>query len=161
MSMYNMLFGVNPFSKVYLALVGLDIDRVGRFRDCFIRRSGEELQILVWTRNGGPNRDEYEEVTDALRKNPNYVEDYDDTFDSTYAGYVFKVPDDVKDVVKTMTEIHDNQIVDPSERFKALIEKLQNGNENDPDVKRAMEAGKKILSPVLETLNAETKKAES
>jgi len=160
MSMYNMLFGVNPFSKVYLALVDLNIESVGRFRDCFIKKEGDELQILVWTRNGGPNREEFAGITETLRANQYYVRDYDDEFDSTYAGYLFKVPDNVKDVVKTMTEIHANQIVDPSERFKTLIEKMKNGNESDPDVKRAVEAGKKILGPVLEMINAEAKKAE-
>lgn len=52
MSLYNMLFGVNPASGVILATLGLKPDEVGRFRDCFI----SDGQIAVYTRNGGGNR---------------------------------------------------------------------------------------------------------
>lgn len=53
MSLYNMVFGSNPASRIILATLGLSPDTVGRFRDCFI----SEGAIAVYTRNGGGNRD--------------------------------------------------------------------------------------------------------
>lgn len=52
MSLYNILFGCNSESAVILKMLGLTMDDVGRFRDCFV--SGDE--ICVYTRNGGVNR---------------------------------------------------------------------------------------------------------
>lgn len=53
MSMYNAIFGTNPFADLLLSAVGLDRSAVGRFRDCYI----EDGMIAVYTRNGGGNRD--------------------------------------------------------------------------------------------------------
>lgn len=36
MSLYNTLFGVNPLSKMILASLDLTIEKVPRFRDCYI-----------------------------------------------------------------------------------------------------------------------------
>ena len=53
MSLYNMLFGVNPLASACLFALGLRPQEVGRFRDAFI----ENGEIVVLTRNGGGNRD--------------------------------------------------------------------------------------------------------
>jgi hypothetical protein len=151
-SLYNALFGRNPLSPFYLAILGLDIADVGRFRDCFLQKTDEgEVRIVIYTRNGGGNRDAYEEVTKNLQAHPEYVTDFDDDFDCTYASYVFKVPDKLIDTVKAFAERPD-QNVDPGARFKDLLDKMQAGKDDDPTVKHAMEVGKKILEPIIDKL---------
>ena len=111
MSLYNMINGVNPATFLLLPLLGKHPDEYPRFRDCFIGKlsnSDKEVDtfgiptkeldltdriISVYTRVGGGNRDDYQKEIQKLRKMPEYVEDYDDDFDSTFATFVFKIPD--------------------------------------------------------------------
>lgn len=155
--MYNMLFGKNPASRLLLAMLNLAEPDVGRFRDCYLRRgargadapsSDEELYIVIYTRNGGGNRDDYEEVTAALQALPTYVDDYDDDFDCTYASYEFKVPEAFKATAEELASLGASSAVSPEEKFKTLIENLQNKDSNDPAVKRAMEVGKEIFGKI-------------
>jgi hypothetical protein len=90
MSMYNMVFGVSPAAPLLMAALNLKAADVGRFRDCYLTDAGE---IAVYTRNGGGNRDDYQDVFDALEKHPQYLRDEDDDFDCTYATIYFSVPD--------------------------------------------------------------------
>ena len=53
--MYGLMFGENPASEFLLALLDLTKDDVGRFRDAYVEKDGEE--IAVYTRNGGGNRE--------------------------------------------------------------------------------------------------------
>jgi hypothetical protein len=153
MSLYNMLFGRNPIAPLYLAFLGLSQSDVGRFRDCFVQQTDEgELRIVIYTRNGGGNREEYEDVTEALRAHPQFVTDFDDEFDCTYASYVFKVPPEFDEAVKTLVTTLPDQAVDPGARFQKLIGDLQANKTDDPKVKRALEVGEQILAPILKQL---------
>jgi hypothetical protein len=159
MSMYAMLFGRNPLAQVYLAMLGLSPDDVGRFRDCFLQKEdGEEPRIVVYTRNGGGNRDDYAGTTESLQAHPEYVTDFDDDFDCTYASYVFKVPETFKEHIEKILATVEGQVVDPGARFQELLAKLESGDKSDPQVKHAMEVGEKILSPIIEHLNKEASK---
>ena len=92
MSLYNMMFGVNPAAFLVLPMLGRHASEYPRFRDCFLN---EEKQIVVLTRVGGGNRNcGYGE--EELYKDPNFVKTYDDEFDSTYGYYVFNVPEEWK-----------------------------------------------------------------
>src|SRR3990167_2492115 len=102
--MYTMLFGQNPVARELLEVLGLRPSDVGRFRDAVLL----EDCIAVYTRNGGGNREHYENAngTDAgegcpctgciitfhLPKHPLYLRDQDDSFDNTYATVYFKFP---------------------------------------------------------------------
>jgi hypothetical protein len=120
MSLFNMLFGQNPESSNLLALLGIDQERVPRFRDCYW--NGES--IIIHTRTGGGTREYYEseEVcrdnypqyfddekekpcgpwNSDLRKLPGYTHDSDDDFDSTYADFHFTPPKDAIDRLSQM-----------------------------------------------------------
>lgn len=102
MSLYNLLHGRNPFSGVLLKVLGIDQDDgkypSGRFRDIFLNE--DATKILLYTRNGGGNRENYQYVFDALSKHPNYISDNDDYFDCTYATIEFSVPETHKEFVK-------------------------------------------------------------
>ena len=53
MSLYNIFFGKHSQAEIILATLGLSPSDMGRFRDCFI----SDGQIVVYTRNGGGNRE--------------------------------------------------------------------------------------------------------
>lgn len=76
-------------------LLDLDLRQVGRFRDTWLELDEQgEPRIALYTRNGGGNRPDYTKQTAFLQGHPEYLFDRDDTFDSTYATYYFKVPQD-------------------------------------------------------------------
>lgn len=153
MSLYNMLFGRNPMSRLLLSMLNLTEGDVGRFRDCYIARDDQNRpHIVIYTRNGGGNRDDYEEVTSALQAHPEYVTDYDDDFDCTYASYEFKVPEKFLATVEELATLGAEPDDSPMERFKKLIENMQTGKADDPDVKRAMEVGKDIFGRIEEQM---------
>ena len=137
MSLYNMLFGKNPMSNILLRILNLTENDCGRFRDAYI----EKDKIVIYTRNGGGNRDhwdflyeEYDEGEDCpcpgciieykLPEHPNYITDYDDDFDCTYAYIEFSIPDKYKDFIKIVVE---NQlpVETVNEKFSNLLKELQ------------------------------------
>lgn len=132
MSLYNMVNGVQPATFFILPMLGRHPDEYPRFRDCFIgkmtqdfnnpdqfgipsRKHGEEDLISVYTRVGGGNREDYQSEIDALRAVEGYVEDFDDEFDSTFATFVFKVPEKFKEDFK---KIKNGEIKDISKEYK-------------------------------------------
>lgn len=131
--MYNMLFGVNPAFPILLKALNvsyhgktLNIEGEydpGRFRDIFL--SGEGDKILLYTRNGGGNREDYEEVIRKLQTHPLYITDYDDEFDCTYATFEFSVPDSLQLVLDKLMETQGGPPVDLSERFSAIVEEMK------------------------------------
>jgi len=96
MSLYNMVSGYNKACLLVLPMLGKHPEEYPRFRDCFV---GDEEhpeydgKILVYTRVGGGNREYHVDEIKELRKMPGYVTDYNDSFDSTYASFVFDVPE--------------------------------------------------------------------
>lgn len=97
MSLYNIINGVKPCTFFIAPLVvGHPQENVGRFRDCFLIDDDKpeyNNHIFIYTRMGGGNRKDYNEEIEKLQNNEFYVEDYDDDFDSTYATFVFKIPE--------------------------------------------------------------------
>lgn len=96
MSLYNMVHGVNPAAFFILPMLGKHPDEYPRFRDCFLRdeeRPEYDNHIHIFTRTGGGNRDGYEQENQAMRDMEGFVADFDDSFDSTFASWVFKVPE--------------------------------------------------------------------
>lgn len=98
MSMYTLFHGRNPQADAILAMLNLTKGDFARFRDVFVTQG----QIAVYTRLGGGNRDSYEEVFESMSKHPNYLDDRDDDFDSTYCTFYFSFPDAFKDELSAM-----------------------------------------------------------
>lgn len=103
-NLYNMIKGVNQEAFFILPMLGKHPDEYPRFRDCFV-----DGRINILTRTGGGNRESYEADNQAMREMPGFVTDYDDSFDPTFAVWVFDVP----------------------ERWKADFDKLEAGNVQD------------------------------
>ena len=128
MSMYNMLFGTNPDSDRLLEFLGKSREDFGRFRDVYM----EDGFIVVHTRNGGGNREDYEDVFEEMSTHPWYSHDADDDFDCTYANIYFKVPDDAN---KTLLALHTfNEGRAPSEKWAELLGHLESLVERDKNV---------------------------
>lgn len=96
MSLYNMLHGYTPAVIWILPMLGKHPDEYPRFRDCFVGDKAHPEyadHILIYTRTGGGNRECYETENQAMREMKGFVTDYDDSFDETFASWVFKVPE--------------------------------------------------------------------
>ena len=117
MSLYNMVFGANPDSDTLLEILGKTRAEFGRFRDVYV----EDGCIVVHTRNGGGNREDYEDVFDEMSTHPWYVRDADEDFDSTYANIYFKVPDESIEQFKVAFA---NQGTNPTKAWEELFSAL-------------------------------------
>lgn len=141
MSLYNAINGVNQATFFILPMLGKHPDEYPRFRDCFIgglenadendqfgipqKKTSEEKVISVYTRVGGGNRDDYESQIEELQKMPNYLRDYDDDFDSTFATFVFSIPEKWKADFDKITEGKANEISDDyKQELKRVFPKL-------------------------------------
>ena len=99
----------------------------GRFRDIFFERdeSGKG-NIILYTRNGGGNRDAYEWVFTLLEEHPLYLSDWDDDFDSTYAYIKFSAP---KEIEEFFEGVEAGKFERVSERFQREIQEMEEGKE--------------------------------
>jgi len=99
----------------------------GRFRDIYYEHEeGKEPKIILYTRNGGGNRDFYQYVFELLENHPLHITDYDDDFDCTYAYIEFKAPESI---IKFFDGMKTGKLANVSEKFKAEIEAMEKGKE--------------------------------
>jgi hypothetical protein len=109
----------------------------GRFRDIYFEHEeGKEPKIVLYTRNGGGNRDWYEYVFELLSNHPLYIQNYDDDFDCTYAYIEFSAPESV---VKFFDGIKTGKLPNVSEKFKAEIEAMEDGKEPNAAIVQIIE----------------------
>lgn len=154
MSMYNQILGTYPFAKLLYVMMGFnDSDKypVGRIRDVYLKKYDDDLRVVLFTRNGGGNREEYQDVIDALAKHPCYIRDYDDDFDTTYAYIEFSTPEIFRDQIEEMYEIA------PEERgckmFMDIVNRMENPEaKDDVFVKRCMDLGNRIIDSIKENM---------
>ena len=118
--LYNMVYGVNKLAGPLLTALGINHHDVPRFRDCFLHKDGT---IVIYTRTGGGNCEEYQSQNDAMKFQAHYLRDEDDSFDSTYALFHFAVPESVKPHVPVLLE--KGYGVDPAKRWAETIEQLK------------------------------------
>lgn len=118
MSLYNQLFGESSIADTLLFTLGLTREDCGRFRDCFIFKDN----IVIYTRNGGGNRDEYQYVFDEFAEHPNYISDEDDDFDCTYARIYFSFPEKFKKELEDLAAMNPSE--DPTTKWENLLKKL-------------------------------------
>lgn len=155
MSFYNMIHGTNPFAPILLGMLGLEPSKCGRFRDCYMSENGKE--IVVYTRNGGGNRDEYQPVIDELAKHPNYLRDEDDDYDCTYASIFFSVPEEFKTTCVRIADKTDT--TPPNKRWEKFIEDLSSDTQNSK-TSRAKEIMGEVIKAIQSGQSKEIKTPE-
>lgn len=128
-----MLFGQNKNSDELWNILNLDDYEVGRYRDIYLREyhaddseckyHGMEpgKYIVLLTRNGGGNREDYEGCFESLRGHPNYEDDWDCDFDCTYAEIAFSIPEKVKEEIEKQESAQDR-----GEAFNDVINSIKN-----------------------------------
>lgn len=177
--MYNMLHGVNPISPILLISLGLKHHKLnpegewptGRFRD--IHLSADGSKIMLFTRNGGGNRDcwDYGECDRAttpethdkgclvyvnwkLTQHPNYIKDYDDEYDFTYAYFEFKTPEVLDNALDKILEAQGGAPKSLREKFTAVMDEMKSMSKEevqaDPRFKSLVDIVNKIGKVVEE-----------
>jgi len=135
MSIYNMMHGTNPATFFILPMLGKHPDSYPRFRDCFLQDEEHpkyDDHIHVYTRTGGGNRDDYEVENGIMAEHPNYINNFDDSFDSTYASWVFSVPEEWKDdfgkikngEIKGISDEYKNKLYEIFPKLKDALDKI-------------------------------------
>ena len=121
MSLYNTLFGENEDATALLGMLSLRRQDFERYRDVYLNKKG--TKIIVLTRIGGGNRSDYKNVFKNIKKHPDYIKNYDDKFDKTYAYFEFNVPEKYKHTCKTIAPKEDRLSV--GDMFKKEAEESQ------------------------------------
>jgi len=93
MSIYTLLNGQpsEEESRRVESWFSWKIDSFPRFRDLAVNPS--EPRVVVLTRTGGGNREEYEEENEALTRLEGYLRNSDADFDDTYAEWEYEIPE--------------------------------------------------------------------
>jgi hypothetical protein len=142
MSLYNALFGKNPFAPSLLMMLGIDETQVPRFRDCYLNADRE---IVIYTRTGGSNRAAYQVENEALTRLPGYLRNRNDEFDSTFTYFIYQPSAEFSDLV---AEIVGKQgVIDPRASFDKLIADLQ-AKKDTPETRRAMQVGRDVFRKI-------------
>jgi hypothetical protein len=140
-------------SSALLAMLHLEVSDVGRYRDCYLSRGVDEYDkdggicIHLYTRNGGGNREDYQDVFEKLSAHPEYVKDYDDSFDCTYATIVFSIPKEFVDLVETLaaSDIPDAVPLSPQQKFEKFMTELEKKEPSE-----SVERVTKAMQPIFE-----------
>lgn len=144
--LYNLLFGVNPFAFRLVRALGLMPDDFGRFRDAFRAEGG----IVVYTRCGGGNRQDYGPVFARMREHSLYLRDADDGFDNTYCTFFFRMPElpgvDFTDYLGA-----DIGLWNPDKRWADMQAWLQKADpETDPKMAAIVERARPVFKPLTD-----------
>jgi len=157
--LYNAVFGRCPFDQLLLKAIGIKVEDIPRYRDCYLTDNNE---IVIYTRTGGGNREYYEKPMAAndeidykgpynedLRNNPYFERDEDDSFDSTYAYFYYQIPSKIKSECKLLKEF--GAVRDPHKSWAQLMEQLTNSNSRDPAVQEAKRVIQELLIDALKS----------
>jgi hypothetical protein len=123
-----------------LGELGLSPADVPRFRDCYIDRYAAE--IVIYTRVGGGNRDDYTAGIAQLRAHPLFRRDDDDRTDATYANFRFAIPERHRDVLLLIADKFTRSA--PAELWAQALADLDAGRDT-PATRRSRAVGERII----------------
>lgn len=119
-----MMHGVTNATFFILPMLGKHPDEYPRFRNCFLCNNAYpeyDNHIHVYTRTGGGNREDYEAKNEEMQSMSGFVVDFDDLYDSTYAFWVFEVPEKWAD---DFAKIKAGNIKDVSAGYQAELHRV-------------------------------------
>lgn len=149
MSLYNELFSENEDAMALLGFAGLTRNEFMRYRDVYLRANGTE--IIVYTRLGGDNRKAYQDTIRKLRQKPNYIKDFDDDYDCTYAYFIFSPLDEYKDTCQKMKPEKDMDLV--GTRFQRHFEQMN--IPGTPEYEKSMEMAERLNRMIEAAINSD------
>jgi len=122
MSLYNAVFKTQPAALIILKALGAEPEKVPRIRDAWVTKDGDEFRLVIFTRTGGGNRQDYEEGNAYLRSLPGFVSDRDDEFDATFAKWSYLPPESLPEAtLGLILSMQDPDVEDHQKRMaKAL-----------------------------------------
>lgn len=126
----------------------------GRYRDIFLNEDG--TQIVLYTRNGGGNRESYSYIFQVLSGHPNYIKDWDDDFDSTYAYISFSVPKGWEEFCKQLSTGEPLQSV--SAKFQETIDEMKKMDPEEFKKDKRFKPVADILNQIINMTKEEDKK---
>ena len=104
MSLYHLLHG-KPSDELFEKLIlwsDLKNIEIPRFRDISV--SDKEPVVIILTRTGGGNREEYEADNVAMTVFDTFIEEYDCSWDRTYAEFRYNIKKEYIDEWKKMID---------------------------------------------------------
>jgi len=120
-NLYNMVCGRNPAVHGLMRVIGLSPVVVPRFRDISINT--EMTEVTVFARIGGTYRETYKDEITLLTQHPFYLRDYDSILDSTYANFIFSVPETGKIwITKSIEDMTQGDENDKEKIYAAITE---------------------------------------
>ena len=137
-----MVCGNNPLYYLFLVVAGVPWP-VSRFRDLYFHVENGKPFIVVFTRTGGPNREEWAKENEKLTSLPSYVGGHDCDFDPTFAHWYFRVPAEHEPTILRLAELlaKHPKFINPRKKFNIAL-----GTEKNDlvglDAAEAAEAGK-------------------
>lgn len=142
MSLYNMMHDLSNATFFLLPMLGKHPEEYPRFRDCFTQDKEYpeyDGHIHVYTRTGGGNREDYKAENEDMKCHPNFVADYDDSFDCTFASWIFTVPEKwkadfdkiLKDGIKDISEEYKQELYRVFPKLKEQFDELFNVEATD------------------------------
>lgn len=130
--MYDMLgLRDDELAVAFLTTAGLKLDEIPRFRDCYPTKNGKA--IIVYTRTGGSNREEYTDELKALYDKDNFINDYDDEFDCTYMSLEFTPLDRYKKKLVSIVTENPEVSATGAEKFQKIFEALTDSKGEDKE----------------------------
>lgn len=141
MSLYSQLFDENKQADIILKFANLTRHMFPRYRDVFLCDEG--VNVIVYTRIGGPNREDYKQEIIDIRKHKQFINDYDDDFDNTYAYFKFKV---LPEYLDTSKSIFNGEPLNINELFEKHIENAQ--DPNSEEYKKDLEIAKQLMDAI-------------
>lgn len=147
--MYEMVCNINPDAGRVISLIDIDPEWLieeARLRDVYL--SKDRTKVVIFTRIGGGNREAYKNAIKRLRNHKNYIKDYDDDFDDTYASFEYQIPSNK--LVEVVAFLSSSDTTTGGEKLKQSLEKL----EKDPDeFLKEHPRFKVMMDDIIKTLN--------
>lgn len=134
MSLYNMTCGNNPLFGLYARILETvaPLPSIPRFRDMYTRECDGGVQIVIYTRTGGGNRDDYEDENGAMAAHPLFVCDFDDEYDPTFAHFVYSVPEKYEQSLLRVHRAGEGipKLSTPADKFQRALDGIRGESKN-------------------------------
>lgn len=141
MALYTQLFGENKEATSILGFANLNREMFPRYRDVFLCDDGNN--VIVYTRIGGPNRNNYKQQIKNIKQHKQFIKDYDDKYDNTYAYFKFKVLPEYIDTTKIM---FDEEPLTVWELFERHLKRAK--DPNSEEYKKDLEIAKQLMDAI-------------